>query len=191
MPYTIYILTNTTNGKSYVGCTRDYHKRICNHLSLLRRNNHKVLAMQQDYNSGHRFTYAIIHGGISDKKDALALEAVSITENSYNRNKLFLINGYPDGAINKDVLAAIDINPSIKERLAHVHKCSAHRITNLIRSNHIKLSLKPSLMVIRESLQITNSKILNAGYKPIERVRRKNNMRKVWLIPVNQKNHAA
>lgn len=186
MTYTVYKITNKTTGKTYVGCTSDYAERFRNHFTALRNNKHKIGLMQLDYNTGHRFEHSVIASGISCKKEALALEAENVSANSYNRNKLFLVNGYPDGAIRQDVLSRIDLSESTKERLAHLTKRSVNTITKMVRSNHIKLALRSSLKVIREQLGLTNSQILNEGYNPITRLRRKNRIRKVWLVPVSE-----
>lgn len=51
MSATVYAITNTANGKTYVGCTaKTIEERFHQHILLLRRNKHKNIGMQNDYN---------------------------------------------------------------------------------------------------------------------------------------------
>ena len=57
----VYILTNTANGKKYVGSSRHPSVRYNNHMGNLRSNRHICQEMQDDYNRfGEVFTYEVV-----------------------------------------------------------------------------------------------------------------------------------
>jgi excinuclease UvrABC nuclease subunit len=56
----VYYLTNTVNGKKYVGSSNNIYKRYLEHMSDLKANRHPNQRLQSDYNSGlTKFTYTI------------------------------------------------------------------------------------------------------------------------------------
>lgn len=57
----IYKITNTSNGKVYIGQTSDYSRRICNHKTNLKCNRHGNLHLQRAYNQDKDyFTFEFI-----------------------------------------------------------------------------------------------------------------------------------
>ena len=56
----IYILLNKSNGKKYVGLSKDINKRWIAHKSKLRLDKHKNKHLQRTYNQGVRFEYIIL-----------------------------------------------------------------------------------------------------------------------------------
>lgn len=69
----IYKIVNTVNGKSYIGSTVDFDKRVNTHKNELKRNNHINPYLQNSYNKyGDVFRYIIFR--YCDAKDLHKLE---------------------------------------------------------------------------------------------------------------------
>ncbi len=56
----IYEIYNETNGKRYIGQTKDAKQRKRQHFYELRHNIHKSKVLQEDYNKGHSLAFRII-----------------------------------------------------------------------------------------------------------------------------------
>ncbi len=62
---TIYAIRHNVTGRIYVGCSLHFEKRIRQHISHLRNNNHTNFEMQKDYNLyGEDYTYYIIETNV-------------------------------------------------------------------------------------------------------------------------------
>lgn len=60
-PSGVYTIKNDTNGKYYVARAIDLLKAIERHKLLLESGVHPIASLQEDYNSGHMFTAAIVY----------------------------------------------------------------------------------------------------------------------------------
>ena len=86
----IYRITNTDNGKVYIGQSVDVEYRICNHFSCLRHNRHDNEYMQRAYNlHPEAFTWDIITRCPIDDLDELEIFYIdrynsTDTEKGYN-----------------------------------------------------------------------------------------------------------
>jgi len=73
--YHIYSITNLTNGRVYIGLTKQaLHTRIAKHRQQLRDGCHRNIHMQKDWNEGNfSFTYNVL-GSTSNQQEAKDIE---------------------------------------------------------------------------------------------------------------------
>lgn len=85
--YIVYKILNTTNGRSYIGSTSNYDKRLMQHKTNLDNNTHHNKGIQSDYikYTESVFSHSIIFT-FNNKADALKKESTLIKncDNSYN-----------------------------------------------------------------------------------------------------------
>lgn len=67
----VYMLYNITQRKIYVGCTSNFNRRATQHRKDLRAERHSNKKMQEDYNKGCEFAFAILEEYEKFDKDFL------------------------------------------------------------------------------------------------------------------------
>lgn len=102
----LYYIKNVDNNRFYIGVSIDVGRRISQHLMKLSKQSHKNIALQEDYNSGHKFKFGIITEGPND--------VVELTKLEY---QLILLNKDNGLCYNKNLAhTEIEINDEQKER---------------------------------------------------------------------------
>lgn len=97
--YSVYKIVNTTNGKIYVGYTKNFSKRLNEHKQYSKRNNTKFYRAITKY-GWHNFTHEIICQSLSES-DIKQLEIYFISEyNSYKKGYNSTIGGDGSGPVN-------------------------------------------------------------------------------------------
>jgi hypothetical protein len=69
----IYKIVNEVNGKYYVGSSKNIVSRYKSHMYQLRRNIHKNVDLQYDYNNGHKFECIVIESVTLNDTDRLLM----------------------------------------------------------------------------------------------------------------------
>jgi hypothetical protein len=88
----IYKIINKVTGKYYVGSSQDIHNRWKNHRYNLKRNLHKNLELQCDYNRGYGFEYSVVELVSEDMWEEVYNE-YSISGRKVRRVDYYLNNG--------------------------------------------------------------------------------------------------
>lgn len=92
----IYIISDLTNGKSYVGSTKSLKRRIKEHYRDLKSGKHYNQYLQRSFNNGHKFNLNIFP--LNDDEDRIAIEQAILDSEKptgclYNNSG---IAGYPE-----------------------------------------------------------------------------------------------
>ena len=128
--YTIYMITNMIENKSYIGCTSNLRNRLKEHF---RPKSDSPLAQLLDRYTKDDFVLTILADGIEDKREALDLETSLIKErntlypNGYNRvaRQGFLTGEKPPNGCGITATEAVKMawaNPESREKLMKERK---------------------------------------------------------------------
>lgn len=61
LPRQVYAIRHNVTGRTYIGSSKDVHRRYAHHLCLLRRGLHPVEDMQRDYDDhGENYSFHIL-----------------------------------------------------------------------------------------------------------------------------------
>lgn len=89
----VYKITNTQNGRTYIGSTEAFNHRVSQHLSKLRNSKHRNPKLQQDFNEfGNVFEFEILQTiDKGDKVNKLITEQhyIKLIEPYYNYNNSY------------------------------------------------------------------------------------------------------
>lgn len=90
MKNVIYLITNTTNGKRYIGSTKDLSMRKGAHAYKLKNNIHKNRGLAADFQLGHKFIYTVLESVSQEsltKIEKVWIRFLKPEYNVYNTNK--------------------------------------------------------------------------------------------------------
>ena len=87
----IYMLYNITEHKAYIGCTSNLSTRAMQHRCRLRAGKHGNKKLQEDYNKGCEFVFAVLEEIEKGNKDLL-LERESLHILTFHARDVFLYN---------------------------------------------------------------------------------------------------
>lgn len=145
--YSIYIVTNTTTGKVYVGRTNTGSDRRRHHFGALTKGSHRCRQMQADFdNLGPKhFEYTLIEDDIEDAEAAKVAERawVNAFPEVYNT---YLRDG-PKPRFNKPMksLRAVQQRISICPRCGTAGKSMVMRRWHFDRCRTVTLNTKPAI----------------------------------------------
>ena len=105
--YYIYQIENLNSGLIYIGCTKNYIKRVKAHKHELTMRNHNNPRLQSDYNNGEKFRYSVLK--TADYKNvALRIEKELITIKGHYNIQIGSINVKSEAR--KDISKYIEYN---------------------------------------------------------------------------------
>jgi len=86
----IYKITNQTNGKCYIGQSKNVYEREAEHFSALRRNRHPNEQMQKDWNKSNKgFRFDVVEWcgltQLNEREKAWIEKCGSMEPNGYNQ----------------------------------------------------------------------------------------------------------
>lgn len=99
----IYKIVNTTNGKCYIGQTKDFQRRKYQHIIELKNHRHSSKKMQNDFDCGYEFVFDIIETVDSN----ISKNEFNALENKYIYEYDSINNGY-NKLINRDGISKYD-----------------------------------------------------------------------------------